>query len=222
MSIDAMRRDYDAGSLDVSDVDPDPIIQFQLWFDQIVAYLRRDGAPRSWEANAMTLATCDADGAPDARIVLLKGVSAEGFAFYTNQTSAKAEQLAANPRAALVFHWDPLDRQVRIRGTIRKMDRAAAEPYFASRPRGSQLGAWVSQQSKAIASREALEVEVAKITARFEGQDVPMPEFWGGYVMEARSIEFWQGRTSRLHDRVAYRRNESEPDTSWTIERLAP
>lgn len=218
MSIDAMRKNYDAGSLNEQDVLPDPLAQFRQWFDEAIMAQRSKLEMRGVEVNAMTLATSDQDGNPSARVVLLKGLSDEGFAFYTNHTSHKAQDLEQNPKAALNFFWGPLERQIRVNGHVRKLSYEEAAAYFASRPRGSQLGAWVSNQSQAIEDRSVLEQQLAEIEKRFEGQDVPMPEFWGGYVVIPGSIEFWQGRADRLHDRIRYTRKAE----GWKIQRLAP
>jgi pyridoxamine 5'-phosphate oxidase len=211
MSIADLRRDYRARALAEGDVDPDPIVQFQRWLDEAVRAELLD-------ATAMTLATVGGDGAPDARVVLVKDVTADGFTFFTNYESAKAAQLDAHPRASLVFFWAELERQVRVSGTVSRASAAASDAYFTSRPADSQLGAWASPQSRVIVGRESLDAAVAEITARFAGGEVPRPPFWGGYVVAPLWIEFWQGRANRLHDRLRYVR-EGEV---WTIERLAP
>ncbi len=210
----ALREDYTARGLHRSDLDPDPIKQFEIWFGEAAALSQiRD-------VNAMTLATASPDGAPFARIVLLKGVSERGFVFFTNYASDKGRQLAANPRAALILFWVQLERQVRIEGTVEKTSVAEAEAYFHSRPKGSQLGAWASAQSEVVASREALEEQLAAAGERFAGSEVPLPEHWGGYRVVPHTIEFWQGRTNRLHDRFRYRREAA--GAAWFIERLSP
>jgi pyridoxamine 5'-phosphate oxidase len=207
----AMRRDYAAAGLAEEDALADPIAQFQRWFDDA----RR---AEVHEPNAMTLATVDAAGQPAARMVLLKGVDARGLAFFTNRDSRKASELAANPRAALVFWWGPLQRQVRFEGTIEDVDAAEADAYFASRPRGSQLAAWASAQSSVIEGRAALEAQERMHRERFGEGLVPRPPFWGGYRLVPAVVEFWHGRESRLHDRLRYTRTVS----GWRIERLAP
>jgi pyridoxamine 5'-phosphate oxidase len=209
-----LREDYRENGFDRSQIDPDPFVQFGRWFDVWAA----TGA---YDANAMVLATVDPAGRPSARYVLLKGLSDDGFVFYTNRTSHKAVDLDANPAAALCFGWLDLNRQVRVEGRVTQVDDAESDAYFASRPRGSQLGAWVSQQSAVIADRSVLESGLAQVTERFDGRDVPRPPRWGGYRVIPDVIEFWQGRTNRLHDRLRYTRDPDEP-TGWRIDRLAP
>jgi pyridoxamine 5'-phosphate oxidase len=189
----------------------DPILQFQNW-------LKQAKAAGISEPTAMTLATTGADGQPSARIVLLKEVR-DGFVFYTNYGSRKGHELAANPRAALVFHWPQLERQVRITGAVVKTSRSESEAYFHTRPRGSQLAAWASSQSSVIPDREVLEARVKILEEKYAGTNVPLPPNWGGYRLRAESIEFWQGRPNRLHERLRYTR---EPGSAWKIERLAP
>jgi pyridoxamine 5'-phosphate oxidase len=208
----ALRVEYSRGRLDEADVSKDPIEQFGRWFDEA----RAASVP---EANAMTLATADAAGNPSARIVLLKSVDARGFAFYTNYDSRKGRELAANPRAALCFFWQPLERQVRVEGTVEKVGREESEAYFGGRPRQAQIGAWVSQQSSPITSRAELERIEAELQKRFEGRPVPLPDYWGGFRVVPRAIEFWQGRPSRLHDRLLYTSSEGG---GWTLRRLSP
>jgi pyridoxamine 5'-phosphate oxidase len=209
--IAALRRDYMLRGLDEAELDADPFRQFGLWFQEA----RDSGAIK--EPNAMVLSTVSQDGKPHARFVLLKGFDAEGFVFFTNYRSEKGRDLEANPRAALTFGWIELERQVRIEGAVSKTPRAAVEVYFQTRPRGSRLGAWASDQSDVISSRGVLEARLAEADARFP-EDVPPPPEWGGYRVAPEQIEFWQGRTNRLHDRLVYRRENG----SWLIERLAP
>jgi pyridoxamine 5'-phosphate oxidase len=196
--------------LDRSRLAADPIEAFRRWFERA----RRD-VPL---AEAMTLATVDAAGRPDARMVLLKGFGPEGFRFFTNYRSAKARQLEANAWAALVLYWRELDRQVRVRGAVERLDAAASDEYFASRPRAAQVGAWASPQSESLPDRDALEASVAEVMGRFGGADLPRPDFWGGYLLRPREIEFWQGQVARLHDRFRYTRSAD----AWVLERLAP
>jgi len=196
-------------SLDRGDLLGDPIAQFSAWWTDAEEVPLRD---------AMTLATVGADGRADARMVLLKGFGTVGFRFFTNYESAKAAQLDAAGNAALVIYWRELDRQVRVRGPIERLDAAASDEYFASRPRDSQLGAWASPQSQPIADRAELDTRLADVTERFEGSDVERPEHWGGYVVRHESVEFWQGQVGRLHDRFQYRRDGD----GWAIERLGP
>jgi pyridoxamine 5'-phosphate oxidase len=199
-------------ALTKSNVDANPIRQFQTWFDEV-----RDSGVSDQDATSMTLATATTDGRPSARIVLLKSFDDQGFVFFTNYESQKGKELNENPRASLLFYWSELWRQVRIEGEVEKISAAESERYFQSRPLGSRLGAWASIQSEVIDHREALEARFAELQKRF-GEDVPRPEHWGGYRLKPNSIEFWQGRDNRLHDRLRYRRE----DGAWVIERLAP
>lgn len=212
MDIKGLRKEYANPVLTREMLDPDPYRQFERWFEQTCT------AGLS-EPNAMTLATVGADGQPTLRTVLLKLFDHDGFVFYTNYGSRKARQIAENSRVALLFPWVKLARQVAVTGVAEKVSLAESARYFASRPHESQLGAWISQQSAVLSSRQLLMNELEKIKARFKKGEVPLPDFWGGYRVRPASIEFWQGQTSRLHDRFLYTR---QADASWTIERLAP
>lgn len=206
-----LRKDYARGSLDETSVEADPIHQFDIWFKQALdAQLP--------EPNTMTLATVDARGYPSARIVLIKGVDERGFVFFTNYESRKGQDLAANPHASLLFYWIELERQVRIEGTVVKTSPEESDAYFASRPVGSRIGAWASEQSRIIANRAVLDAREKEFTERF-GENPPRPPHWGGYRLVPEAIEFWQGRPSRLHDRIVYTR---EADGRWHIGRLSP
>jgi len=209
--IAGLRREYADAGLTEADLTADPVTMFGRWFDDAVA-------AGLHEPNAMVVATADADGRPSSRMVLLKGVDERGFVFYTNSASRKGSELAANPACALLFPWHPLERQVRIDGIAHLLDRAAVASYFARRPRGSQIGAHASHQSRPVADRAELEAAYDELTARFEGDDVPVPEEWGGYLVVPEAVEFWQGRPGRMHDRLVYRRT----DEGWATERLAP
>jgi pyridoxamine 5'-phosphate oxidase len=211
LDVAALRRDYALATLDERDVDTDPIRQFERWFADAAA-------ARVPEPNAMTLSTATRDGVPSARIVLLKGVDANGFAFYTDYRSRKGAELAENPLAALTFLWKEIERQVRITGSVSRVSTEESEAYFRTRPPGSRLGAWASHQSAVLASREELEARVRDVAVRFPDGDVPLPPHWGGFRIAPDEIEFWQGRPSRLHDRLLYRRGERD----WEICRLSP
>lgn len=205
------RKEYDHAPLTEESVLPDPIAQFGLWFADAVA------AGIS-EANAMTLATVDENGWPDARIVLLKAADPRGFSFFTGYESAKGKQLDNRPRAALVFHWGTLDRQVRVGGRVERVSRVESEEYFATRPYGSQIGAWASKQSAVLDSRATLEHRVREMEAKYPEGSVPTPPNWGGYRVVPDEVEFWQGQLSRLHDRIRYRLDGG----AWVRERLYP
>lgn len=210
-SIADLRQNYTRQQLLETNVDPNPLKQFQTWFDQAQS-------ANILEPNAMTLATASKEGIPAARIVLLKGVDDRGFTFYTNYESRKGQELAANPQAVLVFWWEPLERQVRIEGSVEKVSAQETEEYFHSRPRGSQLGALASPQSQVITSREVLENRLEDFTRAYQDQEIPRPDHWGGYRVVPHTIEFWQGRPNRLHDRLRYCLEQNQ----WMIERLAP
>ena len=195
-----------------TDLDQSPITQFQRWFNEVIE-------AKLPEPNAMTLATCTPQGAPSARIVLLKAVSERGFVFFTNYESQKGHELTANPQAALVFFWPLLERQVRVAGSVSKLSAEESEGYFHSRPVESQIGAWASRQSEVLASRAELDGRMEELKLRYGGQIVPLPPFWGGYCVRPTAIEFWQARLSRLHDRFRYVRSW---ESHWTIERLSP
>jgi pyridoxamine 5'-phosphate oxidase len=212
MNLVDLRREYTKGGLRRADLDPNPLVQFQTWFEQALN-------SQLVEPSAMTLATADAQRRPSARIVLLKAVDERGFVFFTNYESRKGRELEANPRAALVWYWAELEREILAAGEVRKISREESAEYFAKRPRGSQLGAWVSKQSTVVADRASLEQELRTVETRFANREVELPPYWGGYVLDPSRIEFWQGRPNRLHDRLQYSR---EPDGSWRIERLSP
>ena len=209
-SIAQLRKNYTFGQLSETEVPHDPMPLFQLWFDQAVQ-------AQCPEPNSMTLATADQAGNPSARIVLLKGADQNGFTFFTNYQSQKGLELAIRPQAALLFHWHELERQIRIKGTVERVSPAESDEYFHSRPTASRIGAWASPQSSAIPNREFLEEAEKRFQAEF-GDTPPRPEHWGGYRLQPTEMEFWQGRPSRLHDRIHYKLDGS----SWKIGRLAP
>jgi pyridoxamine 5'-phosphate oxidase len=211
-SLAELRKNYSLGSLDVADVDRNPFRQFDAWFAQAVD-------AKLPEPNTMTLATVDSRGRPSARIVLVKGVDERGFVFFTNYESRKGRELADKPHASLLFYWIELERQVRIEGTVVKASAAESDQYYESRPLGSRIGAWASEQSQVIESRAVLEAREKEISAKY-GEHPPRPPHWGGYRLIPEAIEFWQGRPSRLHDRLLYTRAVEGGD--WQIARLSP
>lgn len=210
--ISSTRHSYERGALDASTVAADPFVQFGVWLDEA---LRAE----LLEPNAMTVATVGSDGQPSARIVLLRGWDERGFVFFTNYESHKGHDLAHTPRAALLFFWPPLERQIRIEGCVERLASADSDLYFSKRPRGHKLSAWASQQSSVVRDRTDLEAQMRAQDERFDQGDVPRPTSWGGYRVKPARFEFWQGRRNRVHDRIAYRRL---PGTPWRIERLAP
>ena len=211
MHLPDLRKDYTQRGLAEADLLADPVAHFRVWFDQALA-------AGLTEPNAMTLATCTPDGVPSARVVLLKGLDERGFAFFTSYDGRKAQELAANPRGALVFYWAELERQVRVEGVVERTSEDDSDDYFDIRPRGSQLGAWSSEQSRVVESRAVLEARMAALEAKYASGPVPRPPFWGGFRVRPEVVEFWQGRSSRLHDRLRYRRDGG----AWVIERLCP
>jgi pyridoxamine 5'-phosphate oxidase len=237
MAIADLRREYRLSTLDRSDLAPDPIDQFQKWFGEAAGFGgARGGRLRKFaialykafhglitgnsiEPNAMALATADIGGHPSVRTVLLKGVDARGFTFFTNYQSRKGRELDANAWGALAFYWPHVERQVCVSGPVTQLSREESERYFRSRPLGSRLAAWASDQSAVIPDRAALEARWRQIEEQFQGKDIPLPPFWGGYLLSPHNIEFWQGRPSRLHDRFRYTRTG---DKDWKLDRLAP
>lgn len=207
-----IRTSYTLSSLDIEDTGNDPIVFFQKWFQEAVL-------SEVFEVNAMTLATATKDGIPDARTVLLKGIANDSFLFYTNYESRKGKELEENPKACLVFFWSELERQIRIEGNVTKVSKEESEEYFHSRPRESQIGAVASPQSQKIPDRKFLEERFAKLSKEFEGKEVELPNHWGGYAVQPIRIEFWQGRSSRLHDRIVF---EKKSGSSWDKFRVAP
>ena len=212
MDLEELRREYLRGGLKDKDLQLNPIAQFELWMQQAIATDMAD-------PTAMTVATVDAAGQPSQRIVLLKHLDERGFVFYTNFSSKKAQNIAANSKVSLHFPWHAIERQVNVCGVARKLDSAESLKYFSSRPRESQLGAWASKQSQKVSSRQSMMQQFNAMKEKFADGDIPLPDFWGGYVIEPSSIEFWQGGANRLHDRFEYSRDTSD---EWTINRLAP
>ena len=212
MSIASIRRDYQLKSLSESDVASDPIKQFSIWWDEAIS-------AKIDEVNAMALSTVKADGTPTSRIVLLKGYNESGFVFYTNYESSKGKQILGNHTVSLLFFWKELERQVRIQGICEKVSDQESDDYFYSRPVGSQLGAWASPQSQPIKGREILESRAAALELQYQQQKIPRPPHWGGFRVVPTELEFWQGRSSRLHDRILFSKEAAE---TWKIERLAP
>jgi pyridoxamine 5'-phosphate oxidase len=234
MAIADLRREYNLAGLRRADLAPEPIAQYRRWFEQATG-ARTSGKLRQWainaykrlllvsgtqptEVNAMTLSTVDVEGRPSARIVLLKGVDERGFIFFTNYDSRKGRELAENPNASLVFYWASQERQVCVAGQVERLPREESSAYYRSRPRGSRIGAWASRQSTPVKDRPTLEQLWAEAEKRFP-DEVPMPDYWGGYVLRPARVEFWQGRPNRMHDRFCY---TLQPDGTWTIERLSP
>lgn len=214
MTIEEMRKTYTLAGLDEKDIDSDPMVQFNRWFQQA----QQPDLPSWMEVNAMTLSTAGGDGSVTSRIVLLKGIQDGAFQFFTNYESCKGEQIAANANVSLCFFWPHMERQIRVEGLAAQTPRDRSVEYFHSRPRSSQLGAHVSQQSSVVPGREAMEVRMAELEVKYQAGEIPCPENWGGYEVTPTSIEFWQGRPSRLHDRICYRKNGG----IWDIVRLSP
>jgi pyridoxamine 5'-phosphate oxidase len=212
ISISGLRQEYSYQSLNETEVNPHPIEQFRTWFEQAVT-------AQLLEPNAMTLATSTPDGFPSARMVLLKDIDERGFIFFTNYNSFKGQELAINPHGALVFWWAELERQVRIVGNVERVSPELSDRYFYSRPEKSRLGAWASNQSQVIPSREVLEQQLAEFDRKYQGREIPRPDFWGGLRVVPQAVEFWQGRSNRLHDRILYVKSKNE---SWEIKRLSP
>jgi pyridoxamine 5'-phosphate oxidase len=211
-----LRREYGDHGLDVADLEDDPVAMFRRWLADTVA-------AGVHEPNAMVVSTVSAEGRPSSRLVLLKGLDERGFVFYTNYQSRKAAEIGSNPAVSLLFPWHDLQRQVRVDGTASRVSLEESEAYFAERPRDSQLGACASPQSQVVASRSALDERYGGVLSEFAGLDeVPLPPFWGGFLVEPEAVEFWQGRKGRMHDRLVYRRSADDPHAPWTVARLAP
>ncbi|HEY3386225.1 MAG TPA: pyridoxamine 5'-phosphate oxidase [Saprospiraceae bacterium] len=212
-NIEDLRKSYQHGALEIADLTADPMDLFRRWWHEAIE-------AEIDEANAMTLATVNKQGLPSARIVLLKGLTHEGFEFFTNYQSQKAKDMEDNPNIALLFFWKEMERQIRIEGTVEKVSRERSEKYFQSRPRGSQIGAWTSPQSQVIPDRTILDENGKQIAEKYANEDpLPLPDFWGGYLVRAHTLEFWQGRPDRLHDRFRY---SLQSNGLWTVDRLAP
>ncbi|MCX6297363.1 MAG: pyridoxamine 5'-phosphate oxidase [Bacteroidetes bacterium] len=209
--INSLRHDFSKQALNKKDMNSDPILQFEKWFMEAVS-------SKVNEPNAMTIATVDSEGKPSARIVLLRNFNELGFVFYTNYSSRKGQEIIDNPNCALLFFWPELERQVRIEGFLSKQTAEESDVYFSTRPRTSKLGAWTSEQSCIIESRKVLDESYEKFSEKYPGEDIPRPPYWGGYILQPQRIEFWQGRPSRLHDRILY----SKENNVWCINRLAP
>ena len=211
-----LRREYGDAGLDTPDLEPDPVTMFERWMDDTIE-------AGIHEPNAVVVSTVSAQGRPSTRMVLLKGLDERGFVFYTNLSSRKAQEIEENPAVSLLFPWQDLQRQVRVEGTATRVTPEEDEAYFASRPRGSQLGAWASPQSQVVASRSALDERYGGVLAQFaEMDDIPLPPFWGGYRVSPEVVEFWQGRKGRMHDRLIYRRTAGDGAPLWAVDRLAP